>query len=439
MTDLISREEALKVIETFNSLPLERKLDIFRNLSPKAREDLLGAVARPGEIVRMMSEEEVFWTIKKLGEDQAPQLIALTTGRQLLHLLDIELWKKDMFNAESAARWLEIISRAGDHKILQFVQTVDPELIITALNSLMRVSERDPDMDLLEQMDGLPGFTLDDTFFVEFLLPDLEDLLKGFLQVVYEWNTNYYFGMMRELAWNISLENQEMANKWRKARLSERGFPEFDEATEIYQYLQRDRVSHAKPEPLVQDNEDSTKPFVGYPLKVLVSDSLFKRSLEEITDTAARDRLAMELAHVANKVMIADSKDPGSVDEILESVRKVGGCINIALEDICREDVSQAVGILMANHMEILFRRGHSLILDLRRAAQKFISRQEGGIENLGYPLSGLLKGLIDKRPYYAGSLVGQAGSRPFESVDDLVGIRQMIEKESWEEGWEPI
>jgi hypothetical protein len=441
MSTVASADEAIRIIETFNSLPIERRVEVFRDLSAEAREGLISAVARPGEIMRKLSPEEVFFTIKELGEESAVGLISATTGQQLLYLLDIDLWKNHMFDTLSAARWLDIISSIGEDKILHLLQTADPELIITAMNHIIKVKIRNPDVDLVEQADTLPPFTLDDVFFIDFLVPQSEDSIKSFLETMFNWNTNYYFSFMEELARGLNLETEEMAGKWRRSRLADKGFPEFDEALEIYQYLIRNAVCES-----VQDTDNEVREAVNvfhshvwYPIKAFDDIMLFKRSLREISDPVVSDRLSMELAHLANKVVVADAKDPGSIEELQGSLKKVGGYINIALEEICGDDALKAAELLKANHVEFLFRRGFSLILDLRKEAQKLLRNYDGGVENVGYPLAGLLNGLLQKRPYYAGKVVGEKRFREFETLEDIKTIRNLLNTTTMEDSWEPI
>ncbi|MBI4963548.1 MAG: hypothetical protein HY913_09755 [Desulfomonile tiedjei] len=441
MKDMETAESSVRVIESFDALPLDRRIRIFSELSPEAREELVRVVARPGEIVRQMSEEEMFFTVKKLGEEHAPGLITFTTGRQFLYLLDLDLWKKDMLHFESAGRWLNMIAAMGEGKILQFVQVTDSELIVSLMNAFVKVRIRNPDIDLVEDSDTLPPFTLDDLFFVKFSSPAHEEALKRFLQTIFEWNTEYYFGLMEELARGIHLENQEEARRLRMARLADRGFPEFDEAVEIYAYIQRGALSYSPPEPFDERVEPYEAPrnVLKYPLKVLEPDTLFKKALDEISDPHERDRLSQELAHLANKVMVADARDPGQVDDLHGSLRKVSGYINIALEELSREDISKATNLLRSNHMEYLFRRGFSLILDLRKEAQKLLRSYEGGVENLGHPLAGLIQGLLQKRPLYASTTLGEKKPREFESLDDINLIRGLLNRAGTEESWEPV
>jgi hypothetical protein len=441
MKDSLPTEKAVRIIETFDTLPAKQRVEIFRELSPRGREELLEVIARPTELTRRISEEEMFFTIKELGENNAPALIAVTTGKQLLYLLDIDFWKKEMLDTYAVARWLEILSRFGEDKMLQFVQVADPELILTAMERLIRVKMRNPDLDFVEDSDSLPSYTLEDMFYIEFLIPDSEEVLKQFLETVFRWDARYYINMMQGLATGLPGENEEAALKWRRARLADKGFPEFDEAVEIYQYLQRGAVREplAESAPPETDRAEKSRYFLGYPLKVLDSNNLFRKCLDDILDPNEKDRVVTELAHLSNKVMVADGRDPGSKDELHGSLKKVSGYINIALEEMCGEDVSEALGILRSNHMEILFRRGFSLILDLRKDAQKLVRNYEGGVENLGHPLAELVKALFQKRPFYAGNVLGDKSVREFEHLDDIARIRKMMDQTALEESWEAL
>ena len=441
MKDTESAESAVRVIETFDTLPVERRVQIFSELSPEAREELVKVVARPGEIVRRISEEEMFFTIRKLGLDNAPGLIFLTTGRQLQYLLDLDLWKKEMPNFEFAGRWLNMIAAMGEEKILQFVQIADSQLLVSLMNNFVKVRIRNPDIDLVEEKDSLPLFTLDDLFFVSFTVPGSEDALKRFLETVFDWSTEYYFGLMEELARGVHLESEEEARRLRLARLADRGFPEFDEAVEIYRYIQRGALSYSPPEPFEQGAGplETPRTVLKYPLKLVMSDTLFKRSLDAIADPYEKDRLSQELAHLANKVMVADARDPGHFDDLRGSLAKVSGYINMALEELCGEDTSTAADLLRSNHVEFLFRRGFSLILDLRKEAQKLLRDYEGGVENLGHPLAGLVQGLLQRRPIYASSLLGESKPREFESLEDINLIGKLLDRAVVEQSWEPV
>lgn len=434
-----SPEEALRIIESFSKLPIDKKVDVFRQLSAQARKDLVESVPQAQEIIRRVSEEEMFFTIKELGEESALSLVRMTTSRQLCYLLDIDLWKNDMFHTDSAARWIHLMATIGEEKILQFVQSSDPELLVTMLSRFVKVYTRNPDVDLVEERDYLPAFSLDDTFYVEFIEPDSDEVLKSVLETIFAWNTQFYFGLMRELAFGIANESEEHALKFRRARLADRGFPEFEEALEIYQYLHRKTLSTGAVLSCSEDAEEDYASLLEYPLKTVPVGTLFQRSMDLITVTADKDRLCRELAHLANKVMVADGRDPGVIDELYGSLKKVSGYINIALEEACGENEEQAADFMRAHHMELLFRRGFSLILDIRKEAQSLLRECQGGVENLGYPLAGLLKGLIQPRPVFCNPTSSGEKSREFGFLEDVQQIRRMMQRDTLDDAWEPI
>jgi len=438
MTKLSSRDEALQIIETFDALPTKRKIEIFRDLSPEAREELVEIASRPWEIVRAVSEEELYFTIKTLGQERAPALVAMTTGAQLRHLIDMDVWRHDVFTPKAASDWIEIIATIGEEKVLQLLQVADPELIVLILNCLVRVSVRNPDIDHLEEQDEFPWFTLDSIFFVEFLGAVPANLIKSFLGTLFQWNPEYYYTIIQQIVAGVDPATVERALKWAQARLADKGFPDFEEALEIYRPAKRETVIRGSRDSYYPDDETEERPekLLVYPLAIPDIRTLFKRSLDLVDDADEKHRLSMELAHLANKVMIADVKDPGSTNELLSSIKKVSGYINIALEEITGSDLKQAVRIIRANHMEILFRRGYTLILELQTMARKFVRLSAGGVENLGYPLTSITKGLLSKRPVFIEAAASGPKAREFETLTDIETIRLLITRTTFEQNW---
>lgn len=436
-----STEEAIRIIEQFDTMPIDNRIEIFRRLSPRAREELIEIVSRPGEIVRRLSEEEMYFTIKELGDDYAPSLIAATTGRQLRYLLDLDLWTKDVFDEQAALKWMGVISEISPEKILQFMQIVDPELLVLVLRTFIRVIIRRSEIDLIEQRDELPSYTLDDLFFIEFLVPDSDNIVRSFLETLFQWNPEYYVGIMEEIAHGIGLENEELALKWRLGRLADHGFPSFEEAVEIYQYQRPSAVFASSGYSVAREEEGSSPShhIFQYPIQVVGEKSLLSSCLAEMEQLSERDNASMQLAHLANKVMIADGREPGSIDEIHNSLEKVGGYVNMALEEACNGDVSSALKLLRSTHMEVLFRRGFTIVLDLRKDAFDLVRRSEGGIDNLGVPLAELVKWLLNKRPLYAAHVHGHLRPREFRSITEIQYIRELMTKVWDHDRWEPV
>ena len=436
-----SKDDYLKVIDQFNSLGLDQKLQIFGNLPSKTREDLIAVVSRPGEIVRKISEEEMFFTIKDLGEENAQNLIALTTGRQLMYLLDIDLWTRNDLNVASIAKWFRILAGIGEDKILQLVQITDPELLCSILNRAIFVKLKYPDIDLTEQLDFLPPFTLDNSYFIDFKIPSIEDCVKEFLDCIFRHDSNYYMKLVQALTTGWLAEYEDTAYKWRSARLADHGFPNFEEAIDIYSLFNPALINTTEKSSECFDNPEDLvdSRLLKYPAVILKGRNAFEKTLSGIQDDGLRDRINSEIAHVANKVMVADGKDAGSITELKNSLEKTSGYINLAIEDVARRQQVGLLDIICSNHMEHLFRHGYTLIMQTQYKAKRFILEREGGVENLGLPLAPLLTGLLQKRPIFDPAGIDSGTKRDFQFLSDLQMIDKMMETADREDNWETL
>jgi len=99
-------QEAQKV---FQSLPHQNQLELVLRSRGKERLHALFLSEHPDELVPSLSEQEVFLTIKEVGEKDCLELISLTTPEQFQYLLDIEFWKRDQLDPEKVLHWMEIL------------------------------------------------------------------------------------------------------------------------------------------------------------------------------------------------------------------------------------------------------------------------------------------------------------------------------------------
>jgi len=424
-----------------NATSPKRLARLLGPLSPKAFLTLIQSLNSPEALVRELPDEDFYYLLKALSEEDALQLLPFASTRHLLHCIDLEFWKKDMLYSRGIAKWLEIFGQLPVDQIQDLLNTLDPELLVAILHPFLIVKTRNADVDYVEESDTLPPFTLENIFYVDFPTPQLEDSLKLLLETLYEVNTSYYFTVMESLAYGLSSDFEEAALHFRRARLAERGFPSFEEALDIYQRS----VSHNAEgglTPLLQDSEESAQPEAPspvYPLKIIPSTSLFRRCLDQLTEAQDRDRISSELAHLANKIIVADSLDPSLHEDLTKSLHKASGYINIALQELGGDESTAATDLLLNRHIETLFRCGFQSILSLRRQALSFVRKYEGGVENLGYPLAAILRELFKKRPLFAANVRGESKPRDFQDREELLYVRRFLDDSSIEQLWEDI
>ena len=106
---------------------MDTKIKKILDLPFEERIDAVIHSPDPSALVHAMPEEEVWLTIKKLGERDALSLIALTSTDQLQYILDVELWKKDRHLGEKSLHWLALLRDCGDKKVLQWAREADAD------------------------------------------------------------------------------------------------------------------------------------------------------------------------------------------------------------------------------------------------------------------------------------------------------------------------
>ncbi len=137
--------------------------------------------------------------------------------------------------------------------------------------------------------------------------------------------------------------------------------------------------------------------------------------------------------------MIADHKDPGSLNDIMKSLRNIAGFINIAVEETCGDNVYLAAATISINHLEILFRRGFSVITELKNEAKELLGRLSLRREDTGHPLSETLDALFSRRPFLAAGVLGEKVDRDFRTINDINLVRKLMNSMVSDETWEPL
>jgi len=430
------------LLQALKDLPVARLEQLLRTLSPKAVVALIESLDHPETIVSRLRNHDFYYLVKEAGHGEAMPLLSAGSVKQLLFCSDIEFWKRDMIYPPNVRKWIEIFSKLELHKIEELLGHIDPELLVSILRPFMKARTRNLDLDYLEELDTLPAFTLDNIFFLAFPEPYLENALKTILESLFMLDSNYYYSLMLFLASGVTTEAEDTALRLRTARLAEQGFPSFEDAQAIY----HDQVAASfafrrESSPFRPDEHEGKQSFISlsYPLQSVHKDSLFMRCLNEVEDPQEQDRISLELAQVANKIMVADGLDPSEPKDLYCSLEKASGYINIALEELSSGSLPAAAPDLREYHMEHLFRRGFQSIQWLRKDAYRFISKYEGGIENLGYPLAMLLRDLMKKRPLFAAQAMGESKSRNFETSGDLRFVRNLLSENYLEGSWENL
>lgn len=410
-----------------DSLPIAREeVQMVLTLSGKNRIEKILASPNPAALVAKLPEIEIFLTIKEVGEQDAVDLITLTTPEQLTYLLDLDLWDKDQIAPERFVFWLEILEQCGEEKLRQFFRTTDLEFLVSSFRKLLRVLTPAHFEEPLEEEKKSPYFTLDQIHFIDFLDDKKAPLLIRLLHFLYASMRDIYQVLMEQILWSIPAEEEELALRWRNGRLADQGFPSFDEALEIYSYIPPERIKKMSSFVLPEPDKSFYPPTY---LEAASKGTFFSITLQEEVPDKVRDRVKWELMGLINRVLIADGAHLGDIEALYNSARKALQILDLGLRYLSQENPIEARSILKKIPVTRIFQVGFSLTLDLKKKAQLIVHkgwladlpRKE---ETLDSPLKETIKGLLQKRPMFFNEAKGI-----FTLFADLSEIRLTAER----------
>jgi hypothetical protein len=416
----------------FNSLPVKNQLDFLLRSRGKERLHTLFLSKNPEQLVQQLPELEVFLTVKEAGEKDSLPLLSLTTPEQFQFLLDLDFWKRDELNPEKILHWLEILLECGEKKIAQFIRSTDPEFIALLLKKFLRVStlEGEP----VEVEETLPPFTLDHYYFIHFTGKEARPILEPFLKIFSLIDTEGYQRLMEALVWELDSELEEGEYRIRNGRLSEQGFPDFEEALEIYRFIHPDSLSLKGMIPSVGKEKESDRSRPTFYLTFSDESPFFSSVLGKIDDPPDQDRLKAELTALCNRAMVAEATDLSRFEEIERVAKKVFHYLNIGLLYLSREEETRALEILHSLPLQRLFQAGVSLTYLLKRKAERLVNGPWFGTdrENLLFldpPYLERFEGILKRRPS-----LDRSGK-----VEDFKDLRELKETENLVETVEAV
>jgi hypothetical protein len=412
--------------KAFNALSGQNQIDLLLGSRGKERLHYLLLSKNPEPLVQQLPELEVFLTVKELGEGDALSLISLTTPEQFQFLLDLEFWKRGELDPEKILHWLETLLDCGEKKIAQFIQTTNREFIALLLKKFLRVTtlEGEP----VEVEETLPPFTLDHYYFIHFMGKGAGQVLERFLKLFSLIDAEGYQKLMEALVWEVDSELEEGEYRIRNARLSEHGFPEFEEALEIYRFIPPDSLISKGTAPSLVKQEEGGKRRPTFYLTFIGDNPFFSSVLAKVVDPQDQDRLKIEMTALCNRAMVAEATDLSRFEEIERITRKVIHTLNLGLEYLSGQEEARAVEILHSLPLQRLFQGGVSLTYLLKRKTETLLNGPWFGADRenlifLDLPYLERFEGILQKRP----SLHRNGKTEDFKNLGELKETENLV------------
>jgi len=420
-------EDPKEARRIFNTLPAEQQLEIVLKTRGKERIHTLFLSEHAEALVQRIPELEVFLTIKEVGEKDSLDLISLTTDEQFQYLLDLEFWKKDQLNPEKILHWVELLLESGEERVIRFIHSSDPEFIGLLLKKFLKVTTADGEPT--ETSDRIPAFTLDQYYLIHFKEKAARSVFVPFLQILCRIDEEGYRRLMEALIVEPGSEMEEIGYRLRNARMTDYGFPDFEEALEIYRFVNPDSLTPGRDSSGGWTPGGTEKISPPFYLMFQEEGSFLSSVLSRIDDPQEQNRIKIELAALSNKAMVVEPVDLFEIDEMKKVTQKVFHYLNLGLQYISGEKEVKALEALKSFPLQKIFQCGVGATLLLRSRAESILKESwfSGDRENLHFldlPHLEKFQGVLRKRPV----LYRDGIPEDFKSLQDFRETRNSLE-----------
>ena len=412
--------------EVFQDLPLENQLDAVLRSDAQKRLRYIFLSENPEELVQRLPDLELYLTVKEVEEKDSIELVSLTTPEQFQYLLDLDFWKKDLLDPAKILHWMGILLECGEERIGQFVHSADPEFLTLLLKKFLHVTkqEGEPTETLNPSL-----FTLDQQYYVAFKRPEGRIVFQRFLEYLYHFDNENYRRILESLIFELESDLEETGYRLKKGRLADQGFPDLEEALEIYRFVNPDSVRGERKGSSQAGLQDLAKPSSTFYPAFQKEGTFFSSVLSQATDSSDQVRLRQELAALTNKAIIAEPVESFSPEDVRQVGARVFHYLNLGLKYISNQDETQASEFLRSLPLQKIFQCGVGATLLLKRKAEAILRGPwlGGDRDNLVFldrPYLDIFEGVLKKRPaLYRHGIQGD-----FKDLLDLREVEKSLE-----------
>ena len=399
-------------------LASERALALQRigALPARARMDALLASPDAGALVQALPPEQLYATVAEVGLADAAELVQLASPGQFQTLVDLGAWRRDTLDPHGLLEWLGAARGDESEPFLRKLHGIDLELLESMLRAFTVVHDLEENPD--PSVEGVTLDSADGRYRIEMKVegPEQAALRTLLLDLMAEDP----FGLSRlieAVRWELPTELEEVALRFRWARLADLGFPDREAAAGLYAAL---RLPPAPPSSERADLAPSSGRRVDFVQAAL-------EGLDPVEGENARE----EIRGVYNAALVADGADPGDLDALRDAAERARDTLGLGLEFLTGGDPRRAPAVVRETPFRQVFQTGFSLGLRLRHRADRLAARPLARVDGewmLWPEQAAVVTALRRARPLRALPVEG-AEPVPFRSVAEIHHAEQELER----------
>src|SRR5262245_34988386 len=289
----LARKDPQALKDRLAALSVKDQAELALRVPPRERLELLLHAPRPMHLVRSLPDAELYIAVREIGPADSLPLLALSSASQILHLMDLEAWRGDRFDADRAGAWAALLLEAGEPVIRRFLRSADDELLALLFHGWTRVTQIPIDDAEPTQGHGetemgteLGFLSPDGSHRFSPTIPEHAPAVRRIAEVFFHDQQERYLRTIWAAQWELTAEIEEQALRFRQSRLEEHGFPTWEEALSIYAAPEGGRAHPRVPEAATSDALPSPRT----PVRVSGEDAWIGAAVDSL-DGPARERV----------------------------------------------------------------------------------------------------------------------------------------------------
>lgn len=373
--------------------------------SARERLDLVLSSEHGEAALRALSPEELYFTIKELGLSDARELVQLASASQFRSLIDLDAWRKDRLDPSAALTWIRLArTDADDARYRKKLANLDLEVLELLLKTQLKVHDLREDEE--PEVQGVTYRSPEGRYVVEFLVDGSDYAgIRGLLDDLYAEDPFRTARLLEAVRWEVPSELEEVAYRWRTARLADLGFPDLAEALSYWAFIDPDKPIAPQGAALPSRESD------GLFLERLEGKGRFLQEAVALVPEDARPAVGRQLLWVLNAALVVEGVDPSDAQEVLRATGAANDTFSLGLEHASGGDRERGAALLAGAPLKRVFQVGASLALQLKFRADRLMRSGKASFPSVpreslfDAPLAEVVAGLRRKRPMLAEAL----------------------------------
>ena len=381
-------------------------------------------------LVQGLPVQELFWTVKAIGPQDAVHILNLANAEQLQFVFDLDWWHKAELRHEKIATWILLLFETGEEAMaswLRWLMKKDETLLPAILRPFIRIYKRPDDMDIQEAKDKLPQFTLDDVYFVFFKKETLQPICGRFLMKMLEVSSGLYRDVLETILGETEAKNVEKSLRLRRSRIGDWGLPDYYDALDIYAPLHGNHIRKVKIAYFEEEKGFDILLPAFVPTLYMGDYPVLRTAIEELSGTRVMERVVQEWVGAANKVLMVDEVDLDDPDALRNSLFKVAAFLNLGLEAAAKTEHRSPKDVLKSGVLEDIIRLANTMTRRLAAKARSLVDSGRISKDFLHLPeaWADALRGLLFKSPLLWDPALSKY--RPFCDMTELAAMEGLI------------